>query len=126
MEKIYSNRNTQLSIFTNQKIPKKKGDYLYFIRIGDSKDRVFKIGTTNNIMIRMKQHQDYFKKDIYILWISPTYSKYTTLRIEDRQKAWWIEHQADWQYIKNDRFIIPEFVKEIAIKVIKEYKILIE
>jgi len=126
MEKIYTNRNTKLSIFTNQKIPKKKGDYLYFIRIGNATDRIFKIGTTNNIMIRMKQHQDYFSKDIYILWVSPTYSKYTTLRIEDRQKAVWIEQQPNWQYIKNDRFIIPQFVNQIVIKVIKNYEIILE
>lgn len=126
MEKIYTNRSTKLSIFTNQKIPKKKGDYLYFIRIGDEIDRVFKIGTTNNIMVRMKQHQDYFKKSVYVLWISPTYSKYTTLRIEDRQKAFWIEQQTNWEYIKNDRFIIPKDCHEIIIKVIKEYKILLE
>lgn len=99
------------------KIP--KGDCIYFIKIGDTKDRLFKIGTTNRLKDRMKEHIDSYKKDIEILFISPKYSKYTTLRVEDRTKE--LFKQLGYDYIRNDRFIIPPQVEEITIKVRKEY-----
>lgn len=97
----------------------KKQDFVYFIQIGED-DRIFKIGTTNDIDRRMKEHKRYFKKPIKVLWVSPAYSKYTTLRVEDDTKNLWRE-TTNWEYIRNDRFRIPEDVTEVRIKVRKEY-----
>ena len=71
----------------------------------------------------MMEHAKYFQKEIHVLWFSPQLSKYTTLRIEDRQKNFWIENKPDWQYLENDRFIIPEDVHDIAITIKKNYPI---
>lgn len=124
METIYTHAKTGRTIrfisFTF-----KEGDYLYFIRLtpADKNEKVtYKIGTTNDPVGRMKEHLRYYKfqYDIEVLWISPRYSKYTTLRIEDRMKRWWIE-KGEWEYIRNDRFIIPDHVKEVVVTVRKDY-----
>lgn len=127
MKRVYKNRNTSRCIYSKVDIPKKKGNYLYFIRIGQSQFRLHKIGTTDSIMRRMKEHisKTGYNDDVYILWISPQYSKYTTLRIEDRMKKWWIEN-TNWEYQRNDRFIIPEGTKEIVITVRKDWHIPLE
>lgn len=77
-------------------------------------------------MRRMKEHCKYYQKPIYILWVSPEYSKYTALRIEDRQKEQWIAAFPLWQYIENDRFIIPKEYSKVIITVRKDYEILLE
>lgn len=128
MDRIHN--GTKHKVFSRVKIPKSSGKnstkgYLYFIRIGEPEERLYKIGTANNVKRRMIQHCGYFRKTVYVLWVSPLYSKYTTLRIEDRQKTWWIEH-TDWEYLENDRFIIPEGVEDVEIKVIKSYPIKLE
>jgi len=128
MECIYNGRKHK--IFSRVKIPKGTGKrsqkgFLYFIRIGEATNRKFKIGTANDILRRMTEHAGYYKEPIYILWVSPVYSKYTTLRIEDRQKEEWIAAEP-WEYLENDRFIIPLGVEEITIRVRREYAILLE
>ena len=70
----------------------------------------------------MKEQCKYYDKKITVLWFSPTYSKYTTLRIEDRMKTYWREF-TDWEYKNNDRFVIPPEVKDITITVRKDYNI---
>lgn len=109
-------------IYSRKNLPKKRGDYVYFIRIGDENDRLFKIGTTNRPYERMREHAKYYNKPIYILWFSPTYSKYTTLRVEDKTKDKWKELK-EYQYINNDRFIIDDNINSIEIKVKKTYTI---
>ena len=123
MDKIYNGR--KYKIFSRVKVPKKKGDYLYFIRIGEEPSRLYKIGTTNDILRRMKEHAKYYGEKIFILWVSPTYSKYTTLRVEDKMKKWWIEH-TNWDYKENDRFTIPVEVTDVTITVRKDYNIQLE
>ena len=44
---------------------------------------------------------------------------------EKQTKENWIENHPDWQYLRNDRFIIPEDVTEIEIKVRKIYKFVV-
>lgn len=102
---------------------KKDLGYLYFIRIGEPSKRLFKIGTTNRPLERMLEHCRHYKKEITVLWFSPQLSKYTTLRIEDRQKNFWIENRPDWEYLENDRFIIPPDVHNIEITIKKNYPI---
>ena len=97
-----------------------KKEYIYFIQIGEPCERLFKIGTTNNMDRRMKEHQKYYKKDIAILGVIPLTSKYTTLRVESKMIELWKTFEG-WQYLRNDRFIIPEDVHEIKITVRKDY-----
>jgi hypothetical protein len=114
-------------VYSRVKLPKgfldsdEKG-YLYFVRIGQD---VYKIGTACNILRRMIQHCKYYDSEIYILWISPVLSKYTTLRIEDRQKDYWKTLEG-FTHVPNDRFYFPEWITSITIKVKKEYKIDLE
>ena len=122
MVKIYENSRNHRKIFSDTPLPTKSGDYLYFLRVGEPDERVFKIGTTNRPLDRLKEHLLFYKTNLEVLWFSPTYSKYTTLRIEDRQKNNWIENMS-WEYLRNDRFRIPPDVDEIVIKVKKEYTI---
>lgn len=101
-------------------IPTKRGDYIYFIHLGD---RTYKIGTTNDIIRRMKEHLKFYKiNELSVLWVSPSVSKYTTFRVEDKMKQWWIEENC-WEYLANDRFIIPAEVKDVIITIRKDYKI---
>lgn len=99
-----------------------KHDYIYFIRIGDKSDNLYKIGTTNNIQRRMSQHERYYKKSVEVLWTSPAYSKYTTLRVEERTIEKW-KHLEGFQYIRNDRFIIDPSIKQVTITVKKDWTV---
>lgn len=126
METIYNWRDRK--ILSKVPIPKKKGDYLYFISFPDERTeekKLVKIGTTNDIIRRMKEHQKYYNTTILIEWISPAYSKWTTLRIEDRMKKFWIE-KPFWQWVRNDRFLIPNSISKITITVKKDYSFEIE
>ena len=98
----------------------KNKEYIYFIRIGEPADRLFKIGTTNNIKRRMSEHKRTYQKDIEILGTIAVTSKYTTLRVEENMISEW-KNKKGWVYKRNDRFIIPEDVQSISIKVRKEY-----
>ena len=95
-------------------------NYLYFIRIGDARDNLYKIGTTNNIKRRMRQHETYYKKPVEVLWVSRPYSKYTVLRVEEQTIEKWKQLNG-FQYIRNDRFIINPKIRQITIKVRKEW-----
>lgn len=123
MECIHNGRKH--TIYSRVQIPKKKGEYVYFIRIGSEQQRLFKVGTANNIMRRMLEHCAYYKQPIYILWVSPNYSKYTTLRVEDRSIQTWKTFEG-FQYFRNDRFVIDSSISKVTIKVKKEYEIALE
>lgn len=120
MKCIYNGRIHR--VYSKVKVPEKKGQYLYFIRVGAPEKRLFKIGTTDDIMRRMVEHCGKYREEITILWVSPNYSKYTTLRMEDKHIDLWKTFEG-FQYIKNDRFIIPACITSVTIKVRKEYKI---
>lgn len=96
--------------------------YIYFIRIGEPADRLFKIGTTNDINRRMGEHRRTYKTDVEVLGVIPVTSKYTTLRVEENMISEWKQNEG-WIYKRNDRFIIPETVTSVKIKVRKEYEI---
>lgn len=99
-----------------------KGDFIYFIRIGAKSENLYKIGTTNNIKRRMKEHERYYKKPVTVLWVSRPYSKYTTLRVEKQTITKWKEREG-FQHIRNDRFIINPTIHQVTIKVRKEWTI---
>ena len=99
-----------------------KGNYIYFIRIGDKSENLYKIGTTNDIARRMRQHERYYHKSVTVLWVSKPYSKYTTLRVEERTIEKWKQEEG-FQYIRNDRFIIDPSIREVSVKVRKDWVI---
>lgn len=126
MIEVYEHPKTGRVIRALAPLPRKVGDYIYFLRLnpvpGSSLPVYHKIGTTDRPLDRLKEHLRNYKYqfDIDVLWFSPRYSKYTTLRIEDKQKQWWIEN-TEWEYVRNDRFIIPDYVKEVTVTVRKDY-----
>ena len=101
----------------------KDNQYIYFLSVGDPKDCVFKIGTTNRPRERMMEHERAYKKPVNVIWLSPPLSsKWTTLKVEEKMKEDWIAGKP-WEYLRNDRFKIPEDVKEVVIRIKKEYVI---
>lgn len=112
-----------------KELPKKNeknSQYVYFIRIGEKENRLFKIGTSNDPRRRMSEHVKAYGQEVYPIWLSPPLtSKYSTLRVEEKMIGLWREEQVDWTYRRNDRFIIPEGVDKITIKIRKEYEVLI-
>ena len=123
---IKANKKSSHSCKCEQKIP--KGDCVYCLKIYDSNlsgdGILIKVGTTNDIERRIKEHLRYYKCNLDVLWISPQYSKYTTLRVEDRTKENWKEQ--GYIYINNDRFVVPKGTKKVKIKVRKEYEVYLE
>lgn len=111
-----------LRLTSKEKENQKNKHYIYFVRIGEPNKRLFKIGTTNNMDRRMKEHKRYYKEEITVLGVIPVTSEYTTLRVEKQTKEKWRNDFPEWEYMRNDRFIIPEDVTEVEIKVRKVYK----
>ena len=99
---------------------KKKVDHIYFIRVGDPSENLYKIGTTNNLKRRMREHEKNYQKPIEVLWVSPAYSKWTTLRVETATIEQWKQLEG-FEYIRNDRFIINPTIRAVTIKVKKEW-----
>ena len=125
METIYTHRTKRNTISSNTPIPTREGNYIYFIRlvpVFGGKPR-YKIGTTNRPLQRLKEHLKNYKYEfnIEVLWFSPRYSSVeTTTRVERRTIKFWSEFLG-WEYIPNDRFILPDDVTEISIRVRKDY-----
>lgn len=95
--------------------------YVYFLRIGDPQDRLFKIGTTNDPRRRMLEHERNYKKPITVLWLSPKLrGRFTSLKVEEDNKEKWIAG-TNWEYLRNDRFIIPPEVDSVKITIKKDY-----
>ena len=125
MEIIYTHRTKGNTISSNIPIPTKKGNYIYFIRLSPMLGNIprYKIGTTKRPLSRLKEHLKNYKYEfnIEVLWFSPCYSSVeTTTRVERRMIKFWSEF-LDWEYIPNDRFILPDNVTEIFIRVRKDY-----
>lgn len=125
MDNIYKTRKGQ-QCFSRVPMPKKNGEFLYFIQIGEVRDglRLVKIGTTNNVRRRMGEELRQYDENITVLWVSPPYAKYTTRRIEDMMKEDWRKREG-FVYIPNDRFLIPASVKTIDITVRNTFTITI-
>lgn len=95
--------------------------YVYFLRIGDPQERLFKIGTTNDPRRRMLEHERNYKKSVTVLWLSPKLrGRFTSLKVEEDNKEKWIAG-TNWEYLRNDRFIIPPEVDSIKITIKKDY-----
>lgn len=95
--------------------------YVYFLRIGDPQERLFKIGITNDPRRRMLEHERNYKKPVTVLWLSPKLrGRFTSLKVEEDNKEKWIAG-TNWEYLRNDRFIIPPEVDSIKITIKKDY-----
>lgn len=93
---------------------------------------ILKIGTTNNLERRRKEHtRNYRKSKAYTmprenefeyLWHLPL-SKYNTIRFEDKNRQAWQDLELG-EFVRNDRFncgTCPP--SEVVVKIRKEYKI---
>ena len=95
--------------------------YVYFLRIGDPQERLFKIGTTNDPRRRMLEHERNYKKPVTVLWLSlKLRGRFTSLKVEEDNKEKWITG-TNWEYLRNDRFIIPPEVDSVKITIKKDY-----
>ena len=119
-EEIYTHKKNGLKIFSRVPIPKKSGDYVCFIKIGN--ERLFKRGTTNRPLQRIKEHLKNYSQDIEILWFSPRYAEFTPVRVE-RNFIREYQNNPFFHYVPKDRFIIDNEVAEVIVKVRKEYPI---
>ena len=93
------------SNITERELKMKNKNYIYFIQIGKEDENLYKIGTTNDIERRLKEHTRYYKKECRLIWLSRPYSKYTTLRVEEKTINK-LKETEGFHYIKNDRFVL--------------------
>ena len=126
METIYTTQDGYTCKTLVSLPPATKKEFLYILQIGGiiNGRKLIKIGTTNNVRRRMGQLLRYFKQDIKILWVSNPYAHFTTLRVEDETKKVWRTYE-DFEHIPNDRFWVAATVKELTVKVKKEFTIAI-
>lgn len=116
----------KVSRFTDLPTAKKQKNgkdyqYVYFLRIGDPQERLFKIGTTNDPRRRMLEHERNYKKPVTVLWLSPKLrGRFTSLKVEEDNKEKWI-NGTNWEYLRNDRFIIPPEITSVKITIKKDY-----
>lgn len=116
----------KVSRFANLPTAKKQKNgkdyqYVYFLRIGDPQERLFKIGTTNDPRRRMLEHERNYKKPVTVLWLSPKLrGRFTSLKVEEDNKEKWI-NGTNWEYLRNDRFIIPPEITSVKITIKKDY-----
>lgn len=90
---------------------------------------ILKVGTTNDLARRRKEHCSKYKKSPnhpmpidgtfeYDFWIP--LSKYNTLRYEDKTRERWIEQNIG-EFIRNDRFFCPIKPNFVEIHIKKTY-----
>lgn len=98
--------------------------YLYLCYVWDKeiKRERLKVGTSCDVLRRMREHQRDFGGQVRLFWVSPTFSKYTTLRVESNFKDFTRNH-LEWDYKRNDRFLVPEGVEVVEVVVRKTYVI---
>lgn len=107
-------------------------EYLYVGHyIDDEGNYVLKIGTTNNLERRRKEHNSKYKKtpnhpfgedeEFNYDWSIPL-SKWNTLRYEEENKQYWKDEDFG-EYIRNDRFVCKEKPTVINVKIRKIYEI---
>lgn len=114
-------------IYVEVKTEKDK-EYFYIGTYENEEYRIIKIGTTNNLDRREKEHQrsteklkNYAGKNYHMLWHIKL-SHANTLRAEDRMREKMREHP-NLQYIANDRFAVLGKVPDIQLKVRKVHNI---
>ena len=106
-----------------------------FLYVGHYIDKdsnfILKVGTTNNLDRRRKEHNRNYKK-------SPTYtmppsgefvydfslplSKYNTLRYEDKTRQRWQDEKVG-EFVRNDRFYCKKKPKNVKVTIRKTYEV---
>ena len=119
-------------------IDKKMENKKEFLYVGHYTDidgnYILKIGTTNNLERRRKEHTRNYKKtphypmppnsEFVYDWSLPL-SKYNTLRYEDRNREKWKSENIG-QFVRNDRFCCGECPGCVQVQIRKVYEILLE
>ena len=116
-----------------QEREKMEKEFLYVGHYIDTEgNHILKIGTTNNLERRRKEHtRNYRRSSNYKLplgaefeydWTLPL-SKYNTLRYEDKNRTRWQEMEIG-DFVRNDRFNCGDsFPSTIEVKIKKTYVI---
>ena len=104
-----------------KEVDQKQYFHLCFIEDRKSNTVWLKCGITCNPKERMKAHYHMYGI-VCLLWVSPIFSKYTAGKVEDEFKDFTRNHLA-WEYIRNDRFIMPDGITTIEVRVRKTYTI---
>lgn len=95
---------------------------------------MLKVGTTNDLERRRKEHNRNYrkaeehrmkKKDVFEYDWHLKLSKYNTLRFEDRTRQKWQE-MGIGEYVRNDRFCCAEKPIEVEITIRKTYKVALQ
>ena len=94
-------------------------------------DYILKIGTTNDLDRRQKEHtRNYKRSPNYTMpedgkfeydWSRPL-SKYNTLRYEDRNREKWQKEEVG-DFVRNDRFHCPKKPDFVQVTIRKTYQI---
>lgn len=94
-------------------------------------DYILKIGTTNNLDRRRKEHTRNYKRSPNFTmpedgkfeydWSRPL-SKYNTLRYEDRNREQWQKEEIG-NFVRNDRFHCPKKPDFVQVTIRKTYQI---
>lgn len=94
---------------------------------------MLKIGTTNDLKRRKREHtRNYKKSPVHTMPPDGEFeydftlplSKYNTLRYEDKNRERWQEEQIG-EFVRNDRFCCEEKPKQVEIIVRKTYEIIL-
>ena len=110
----------------------KEKEYLYVGHyIDDEGNYILKIGTTNDLDRRRKEHNRKYKttpnhpfgadEEFIYDWFKKL-SKWNTLRFEEENKQYWKDEEFG-EYIRNDRFVCKEKPRVVNVKIRKEYEI---
>ena len=109
-------------------------EYLYIGHYIDTEGNyVLKIGTTNDLNRRRKEHtSNYRKAKKHGLPLNAEFvydwhiklSKYNTIRYEDKNRERW-KTLGIGNFIRNDRFICPNKPAEVCIIIRKEYRVVL-
>lgn len=97
-------------------------EFLYVGHYIDQNGRyILKIGTTNDLKRRQKEHNRNYGTDFVYDWHLKL-SKYNTLRYEDLNRERW-KSQKVGEFVRNDRFVCDIKPQMVTIKIKKLYEI---
>lgn len=97
-------------------------EFLYVGHYIDQNGRyILKIGTTNDLKRRQKEHNRNYEADFVYDWHLKL-SKYNTLRYEDLNRERWKDQKVG-EFVRNDRFVCAEKPTAVTIKIKKLYEI---
>lgn len=118
MEKILTRKFW--SLYSDKDLPTKGGEFNYVVILNYKRNKVLKIGTTKDLLNRFYALLGEYEVDIIICWISNPYTKYTTLKAEDKNREIY-KSIPNWEWVRLDRFRIPDDVSSIIFTVRKDY-----